>query len=130
MTSLGQCSKYLGIQFVHRKDGLFLHQTNYASNILEEFGMMDCNSSKTSLPQNLKLRRDMNSFLVDPQFYQRMVGKLIFLTNTKWDILYVMNLVSHFMTQHQLAHLQAVKSIIRYIKGTIHFGFFYGQLID
>jgi len=57
-------------------------------------------------------------------------GKLIFLTNTRWDIMYAVNLVSHFMTQPQLAHLQVVKSIIRYIKGTIHFGFFYGQSID
>jgi hypothetical protein len=72
----------------------------------------------------------MNSSLVDPQLYQQMVGKLAFITNTKWDIVYVVNLVSRFMTQPQLAHLQAVKSIIRYIKGTIHFWFFYGQLTD
>jgi hypothetical protein len=110
--------------------GFFFHQTNYAFNILEEFGVMNCNSSKTPLPQNLKLRKDMNTSPIDPQLYQQMVSKLIFQTNTRWDIVYAMNLVSHFMTQLQLAHLQAVKSIICYIKGTIHFGFFLGQLID
>jgi hypothetical protein len=118
----------LGIQFVHRKDGLFLHQIDYASSILEEFGMMECNPSKIPLPQNLKLRMDMNSSLINLQLYQWMVDKLVFLTNTRWDIVYILNLVSCFMTQSQLVHLQVVKSIIRYIKGTIHFGLFYGQL--
>jgi hypothetical protein len=69
---------------------------------------------------------DMNFSLVDPQLYHQMVGKLVFLTNTKWYIVHAMNLVSHFMTQPQLAHLQVVKSIIRHITSTIHFGFFYG----
>jgi hypothetical protein len=68
----------------------------------------------------------MNSSLIDLQLYLWMVGKLVFLTNTKWDITYVVNFVSRFMTQPQLTHLQMVKSIICYIKGTIHFGFFYG----
>jgi len=95
---------------------------------LEEFGMMECNPSKTPLPQNLKLRMDMNSSPIDLQLYQWMVDKLVFLANTRWDIVYILNLVSCFMTQSQLSHLQVVKSIICYIKGTIHFGFFYGQL--
>ncbi len=120
----------MGIQFVHWKDGVFLHQIDYASSILEEFGMMECNPSKTPLPQNLKLRMDMNSSPINLQLYQWMVDKLVFLANTRWDIVYILNLVSCFMTQSQLAHLQVVKSIIRYIKGTIHFGFFYGQSID
>jgi len=90
--------------------------------------MMECNPSKTPLPQNLKLRMDMNSSPIDLQLYQWMVDKLVFLANTRWDIVYILNLVSCFMTQSQLSHLQVVKSIICYIKGTIHFGFFYGQL--
>jgi hypothetical protein len=52
------------------------------------------------------------------------------ITDTKWDITYVVNLVSRFMTQSQLVHLQIVKSIICYIKGTIHFGLFYGLLTE
>jgi hypothetical protein len=48
MTSSGHYSKYLGIQFVHQKYGLFFHQTNYTFNILEEFGMTDCNPLEDS----------------------------------------------------------------------------------
>jgi hypothetical protein len=56
--------------------------------------MTDCNSFKTPLPQNLKLRKDMDSLLVDPKKYKCLVGKLVFLKNTKWDIAFAMNFIS------------------------------------
>jgi len=94
-----------GLQKSTYDGNMYYHHQNYASSILEEFGITNYNPWKTSLPQNFKLCKDMNSPLIDLQFYQWMVGKLVFLTNIRWDIAYAMNLVLHFMTQSQLAHL-------------------------
>jgi hypothetical protein len=49
MTSLGLCSKYFGIQFSHYNYGLLFHQAYYPFSILDQFGMMDYNSFKTSM---------------------------------------------------------------------------------
>jgi hypothetical protein len=94
---------------------------------LQDFGLIDCNASKTPLPAGLKLQRDTQTPPVDKTLYQRMIGKLIFLTHTRYDISYAVNLVSRYMTHPQEAHLKAVKCILRYIKGTLDFGLFYPQ---
>jgi hypothetical protein len=59
-----------------------------------------------------------------------MIGKLVFLTHTRYDISYAINLVSRYMAHPQEAHLKAVKCILRYIEGTLDFGLFYSQSPD
>jgi hypothetical protein len=125
MTYLGILSKVLGLQFEHTPDGLRLHQIDYNANIVEEFGFTNCNSSRTSLPVGIRLQKDTQTPLVDKTLYQRMIGKLVFLTHTQNDIAYAVNLVSHYMTALQEAHLKAVKCVIRYLQGTLKHGLFF-----
>jgi len=82
MISFIRWTKYLNIQFIHRWNGLLLHQTKYAQNIIDKFGMTNCNPYKTLLPQNIKLQKDTKSPPVNTHMYQHMVGKLVFLTTT------------------------------------------------
>jgi hypothetical protein len=54
-----------------------------------------------------------------------MVGKLIYLVHTRTDIIFSIFVVNHFLVDPQLPHLNAVKQIFRYLKGTIDYGIFY-----
>jgi hypothetical protein len=54
-----------------------------------------------------------------------MVGKLVFLTNMRPDIAFVVSLVSKYMNNPQHAHLGIVKTIICYLKGTVTLGLHY-----
>jgi hypothetical protein len=127
MTNLGPCNQYLGLEFEQTPQGLRLHQTSYAQSIVDDFGLTDCNPTRTPLPTGLKLRKDTKTPYVDRHLYQQMVGKLIFLTNTRYDIAFSVNLVARYMQAPQQAHLQAIQSIIRYIKGTTQTGLFYSR---
>uniref|UniRef100_A0A7I4ACM3 Reverse transcriptase Ty1/copia-type domain-containing protein n=1 Tax=Physcomitrium patens TaxID=3218 RepID=A0A7I4ACM3_PHYPA len=51
----------------------------------------------------------------------KMVGKVVFFTNSQLDIAFTVNFVSRFMSHPQFAQLQVLKSIIQYIKGTVDF---------
>jgi hypothetical protein len=51
-----------------------------------------------------------------------MVGKLIYFTNTRLDISYVVGVVSRYMATPQKPHMKAFKRIFRYLCGTIDFG--------
>jgi len=54
--------------------------------------------------------------------YKKMVGKLIYLTNTRPNILFDVGIVSHYMSKPQVLHLTVVKHIFRL---TTSYGIFY-----
>ena len=53
---------------------------------------------------------------VDKERYQRLVGRLIYLSHTRPDIAYAVSLVSQFMHDPRELHMQAVFRILRYLK--------------
>ena len=57
--------------------------------------------------------------------YQRIVGKLIYLSHTRPDIAYDVGVVSMFMHKPQIQHMEAVMRILRYLKGTNDLGILY-----
>ena len=127
MTLLGPIRKYIGIEFLPTAQGLYLHQTAYIHHLLLEFHMLHSNPVHTPLQQNLKLTSDMQSPPTDPTPYRRLVGKLIFLTNTRPDITHAVHQVARFMQHPQVAHFQAAQSILRYLRHTPTHGLFYAR---
>ncbi|GAV83562.1 hypothetical protein CFOL_v3_27008 [Cephalotus follicularis] len=62
---------------------------------------------------------------VDRERYQRLVGKLIYLSHTGPDISYVVSMISPFMPSLKEEHLDAVHRVLRYIKDTLGRGLFF-----
>jgi len=50
--------------------------------------------------------------------YQRLVGKLIYLSYTRPNITYAVNVVSQFMHDPRKLHMDVVERILRYLKST------------
>ncbi|XP_021975313.1 uncharacterized mitochondrial protein AtMg00810-like [Helianthus annuus] len=61
----------------------------------------------------------------DPILYRSLVGALQYLTITRPDLSYAVNQLSQFLHHPTLDHFQAVKRLLRYVKGTISFGLTY-----
>ena len=73
----------------------------------------------------MKLRKDEGDLLEDSTTYRTLVGSLIYLTNTRPDLSYAVQQVSQFMASPRHLHLAAVKTIIRYVNGTLRRGLCY-----
>ena len=59
------------------------------------------------------------------------VGKLLYLTNTRPDIAFVVGLCTRFNSAPQQAHLDGAHQIFRYLKGTVHLALLYrkGEMV-
>ncbi|GKC85361.1 retrovirus-related pol polyprotein from transposon TNT 1-94 [Tanacetum coccineum] len=59
---------------------------------------------------------------VDSTKYRGMIGSLLYLTTSRPDIMFSVCLCARFQEAPKTSHLEAVKRIFRYIKGTTHLG--------
>jgi hypothetical protein len=87
--------------------------------------MMDCKSMTTPMTTNPKLLCDTSSEIVDATLYRQMIGSLMYLTNTRPNICFVVNTLSQYMVEPRHVHLIATKHVMRYLKGTIEYGIKY-----
>ena len=67
---------------------------------------------------NVKLETRTEDEPVDKGRYQRLVGRLIYLSYTRPDIAFAVSCVSQFMHSPSNTHMQAVYRILKYLKGT------------
>ena len=74
---------------------------------------------------NLKLLCDASTESVDATIYRQMIGSLMYLTNTRPDICFVVNNLSQFLTDPRQVHLAVAKHILRYLKGTVDYALKY-----
>ena len=85
---------------------------------MKETGKTACKPANTPIDPNLKLGNAKEDTAVDKEMYQRLVGRLIYLSHTRPDVAFVVSLVSQFMHQPKEIHLQAALRIVQYLKGT------------
>lgn len=126
MKILGEVGCFLGLE-VAKSDGYFVSQCGYATSLLTRFGLKDSREMATPMEPSLKLTKDEGHRLEDETPFRQLVGSLFYLTITRPDIAYSVGIVSQFMDKPCVGHLLAVKRILRYVKGTLHFGLLYSQ---
>ena len=56
---------------------------------------------------------------------RRMIGSLMYLTNTRPGICFAVNTLSQYLIDPRSVHFTAAKHILRYLKGTIDYGLKY-----
>jgi hypothetical protein len=83
--------------------------------------MLECKSMNTPMETKLKLLVDTLLELVDATLYRQIIGSLMYLTNTRPNICFVVNTLSQYLVEPRRLHLVAEKHVMRYLKGTLDF---------
>ena len=122
LKDLGALSYFLGIQIVPSKFGLTLCQSKYASNVLHRFKMENSKPMKTPCCPNVRLTPFDGSVLPNLTEYKSMVSALQYLTFTRLDLAFNVHQLFQFMHHPITSHLEVAKRVLRYMRGTLHFG--------
>uniref|UniRef100_A0A251UJX2 Putative ribonuclease H-like domain-containing protein n=1 Tax=Helianthus annuus TaxID=4232 RepID=A0A251UJX2_HELAN len=127
MTDLGNLHYFLGMEVNYDNGNIMPSQQKYARNLLEKFKMENCHALSTPMEYGLKLSKEDPGDEVDQNIYRSLVGCLMYLTNTRPDILFAVNKLTQFMERPKKSHWEARKRILRYIKGTTNHGIIYSK---
>ncbi|GKF87462.1 hypothetical protein Tco_0258339 [Tanacetum coccineum] len=72
-----------------------------------------------------KLDEDKEGKAVDPSHYRGMIGTLLYLIASRPDLQFAICMCARYQARPTEKHLNAVKRIFRYLKGTVHRGLWY-----
>nr|GEV49930.1 hypothetical protein [Tanacetum cinerariifolium] len=105
--------------------GIFTNQSKFALEILKKFRMDSCDPVDTPMVDRLKLDEDPLGILVDRTRFRSMIGSLMYLTASRPDLVFVVCMYARYQASPTKKHLEALKRVFRYLKGTINWGLWY-----
>ncbi|KAJ0523146.1 putative RNA-directed DNA polymerase [Helianthus annuus] len=116
---LGVLKYFLGLEVVYDKSGLCLNQRKYCLELLAEFGYLGCKPAGTPIELSHIVNKksiEEKEELVNITNYQKLIGKLIYLSLTRPDISYAVQYLSQFMHKPLSVHLKIALRLLRYLK--------------
>ncbi|GJW08098.1 retrovirus-related pol polyprotein from transposon TNT 1-94 [Tanacetum coccineum] len=122
MSMMGKISFFLGLQISQSPRGIFINQSKYALESLKKYGYESCDPVDTPMVEKSKLDEDKEGKVVDPSHYRGMIGTLLYLTASRPDLQFAICMCARYQARPTEKHLNAVKRIFRYLKGTVHRG--------
>ncbi|GKA75173.1 retrovirus-related pol polyprotein from transposon TNT 1-94, partial [Tanacetum coccineum] len=105
--------------------GIFINQAKYALETLKKYGMDLSDPVDTPMVDRLKLDEDLLGIPVDQTRFRGMVGSLMYLTASRPDLVFAVCMCARYQAKPTKKHLEAIKRVFRYLKGTINMGLWY-----
>lgn len=99
MSDLRLMRYFLGIQVNQSEGEDFISQEKYVDDLLKKFHMENFILVETPWVMNEKLQQDDIVEKMDSNVYRNLVGSLVYLTNTRHDIVHSVSYVSRFMSE-------------------------------
>nr|GEY00034.1 hypothetical protein [Tanacetum cinerariifolium] len=125
MSAMGELNFFLGLQVLHKENGIFLSQDKYVGDILKKFRYSDVRSSNTPMDKENPWGKDKTGKDVDLHLYRFIIGSLMYLTASRPDIMFAVCACARHQVTPKECHLHTVKRIFRYLKGHPKLGLWY-----
>ena len=119
---LGALKYFLGIEVAQSSSGYLMTQKKYILDLLNETKLLQGKANSTPIETNHKLTLRKDDITVEIGSYQRLIGKLLYLSHTQPEISYFVNVLTQFMHSPHKSHYHAALWILRYLKGTVGLG--------
>jgi hypothetical protein len=122
---LGLLKYLLGIEVAHSKLGISLCQPKYCLDLHDDTDCLGSKPLSTLSDSSVKLHSDSSAPFEDVPAYRRLVGRLLYLNNTRPDITFITQQLSQFLSKPTQAHHSAALRVLKYLKGCPGKGLFF-----
>lgn len=85
------------MEFARSRESISVNQRKYILDLLKEIGLLGCKVADTPIEANLKLSPAEAEDVIEREKFQRLIGRLIYLSHTRPDIAFSVSMVSRFM---------------------------------
>jgi hypothetical protein len=122
---LGEPTEYVHYQIATKHDGIYIHQRRHLENILIESDMANCSPTLTPTFDTTPVADDAPA-CDDPELYRSIVGKILYVaTHSRPDLCYSASELARYSSAPKEAHWKRVKTVVRYIAGTLDRAIFF-----
>jgi hypothetical protein len=105
----------LRVSVQHQADGLFFTQCQFALDVLERAGMVDCKPVSTAVDTQAKVSATSGPLVADPTLFRSLTEALQYQTFTYPDIAYAVQQICLHMHDPWEPHLTTMKRVLRYL---------------
>ncbi|KAL2243405.1 UNVERIFIED_CONTAM: Retrovirus-related Pol polyprotein from transposon TNT 1-94 [Sesamum indicum] len=131
LINLGNAKQILGMNISRNreKSSILLNQESYISSVLKKFSME--NAKPASLSKDQSPKTDSEKAKMDKIPYSNVIGSIMYLmVCTRPDIAYAISCLSRYMSNPGTPHWEALKYLLRYLRGTIDIGITFSRNYD
>jgi hypothetical protein len=126
MSSMGELTFFLGLQVQQSKEGIFISQDKYVTEIVRKFKFTDAKSSNTPADKTIHLLlKNASGVNVDVHTYRSMIGSLMYLTSSRPDIMFAVCACARFQVTPKTSHTLQQKWLFR----TLCVGRYYNRVL-
>lgn len=116
---LGPVHYFLGLEVKRTPTSITLSQQEYAIDLLMESTMHQIKPYKTPCSTSAKLDNTFSELFDNPYEYRYLVGSLQYLTWTRPNLFFVVNLICQLIHHPRTSQLTILKRILRYFNATL-----------
>ena len=131
MKDLGIARNVLGVRITQKDDYLMIDQSQYARSIVNDFAMSGTKIYSTPMASDAvgELERTPGRPCTNEELasYWKLLGKLMYLCNTRPDIIFETHKMAQYSHKACHNHWIALLRILSYVEGTIDYGTRYGR---
>ena len=114
---IGDLRYFLGLEVASSNKRIMVNQMKYALELLTDASLLACKPALTHIDNYEKFSSTGSVPFTGSQAYRRLIGRLMYVTNTRPDITFYVQQLSQFLVKPTIAHYTATIRILIYIKG-------------
>ena len=108
----------MGIKRNRNRKEISISQAGYVTRVLQRFGLQECKALKTPMAPGANFLVDSPSVDVP---YREAIGCVNFISQvSRPDVTFAVNTLARFSSAPRQCHWEAVRRLLRYLKGTIN----------